>query len=244
MIKCVSKKHITVAIVSYMGALALFLQTPPIGLTPPAPLLIAPPVPATVLETVLKLVPQDRNVIVDNEFTLTIAVDAAQLVNAVSAAINFPKDYLEVIKLSKEGSMLTVWPEDPAFSNEIGTITFSGINLDGGAKGERTVLRVILKAKKTGEAKITFSSAQVLAHDGLGTDVVKQKIGVTYTIANKRPAPPADVNGDGKIGIADVSIVVFYMGKTGATAAKYDLSGDGKVTLTDLSILVSMMARK
>ena len=221
-----------------LAAFALFTQAPPLNLFP------APPAPGVTPETVIKLTPQDKNVIVGNEFPLTIAINAAQAVNAVGAVITFPKEYLEVVKLSKENSMLTVWSEEPAFSNEAGTITFSGINLSGGVTGERLVLTAILKSKKIGSAPVAFSDAQVLAHDGQGTEVVKKKIGVTYTIAEKRPAPSTDINGDGKISIADVSIVVFYLGKTGTSAAKYDLSGDGKVTLIDLSILVSKMREK
>jgi hypothetical protein len=56
------------------------------------------------------------------------------------------------------------------------------------------------------------------------------------------PPPVAvigDLNGDGKVDAADLSILLSNWGKTGATAAQGDLDCDGVINATDLSILLA-----
>lgn len=56
-----------------------------------------------------------------------------------------------------------------------------------GSRG--TVISFTIKAKKAGDAKISFSSAAVRADDGLGTNVLSGRSGVTISIAEKeKPA--------------------------------------------------------
>lgn len=50
------------------------------------------------------------------------------------------------------------------------------------------------------------------------------------------PNLPGDVNGDNKVTITDLSILLSNFGKPSATV---DLNGDGQVTITDLSILLT-----
>ena len=45
----------------------------------------------------------------------------------------------------------------------------------------------------------------------------------------------ADLNHDGKVNLADFSIMLFYWGTSTPLA---DLNGDGKVDLRDMSILL------
>jgi hypothetical protein len=49
---------------------------------------------------------------------------------------------------------------------------------------------------------------------------------------------PGDVNGDSKVDLQDLSILLTHYGQ-GATQTQGDLSGDNQVTLLDLSILLS-----
>lgn len=51
----------------------------------------------------------------------------------------------------------------------------------------------------------------------------------------------ADFNGDGRVDIVDLSIMLYYFGentKTNPAATKFDLNGDGKVDIIDISILL------
>ena len=55
-----------------------------------------------------------------------------QAINAVSGVVSFPKDKLEVTGLSKGGSILSLWVQEPSFSNGAGTASFEGIVLNPG----------------------------------------------------------------------------------------------------------------
>ncbi len=47
-----------------------------------------------------------------------------------------------------------------------------------------------------------------------------------------------DLNGDNRIDIVDLSILIYYEGKNGPDASRYDLNKDGTVDLVDISILM------
>lgn len=53
------------------------------------------------------------------------------------------------------------------------------------------------------------------------------------------PSASGDLNGDGKVNITDLSVLLSHWGRPGVTVAQGDLNGDGKVNVVDLSILLS-----
>ncbi len=125
--------------------------------------------------------------------TLSIAVYATseeQAMNAVSGIITFSKDKIEITSLSKDGSILNLWVQEPSFSNEAGKVNFEGIALNPGFTGKAGKLITInFKTKGTGDASFTFSSAQVLANDGKGTGILKN-LGVASLILSSSLSTP------------------------------------------------------
>ncbi|MFO0743524.1 MAG: cohesin domain-containing protein [Candidatus Paceibacterota bacterium] len=104
-------------------------------------------------------------------------------VNNVEAVLQYPTDMLDVLSVSKSSSIFSLWVEDPAFSNNSGTITFNGgLPTPGYSGSQGLVVTFVVKAKKAGSANISFSSAAARANDGLGTDVLNSKTGKTLTI--------------------------------------------------------------
>lgn len=188
------------------------------------------------------LLPKDNTIaLIGQNFETIVGVNTINPINAVEAAISFPADNLEVVSISKENSILTLWVKESYFSNASGTIGFSGV-LTGGAgfSGASEILIITFKSKKLGEAKIYFTNAEILASDGEGTDITGNKNSITYSVIDDKPAV-YDFNNDNKIGITDLSILIFNLGST--DTPQYDLSNDGKVNLTDLSILISRMEK-
>lgn len=51
------------------------------------------------------------------------------------------------------------------------------------------------------------------------------------------PPPTCDFNNDGLCNIVDLSILLFWYGKTGPEIVRYDLNIDGRIDLKDISIL-------
>ena len=95
-------------------------------------------------------------------------------INAASALITFPKDAIQVVSVSKKGSFISLWAEEPSFSNEKGTVSLEGVALNPGFdKATGKILTVTFKAIEVGNVSIAVKSGSVLANDGNATDVLK-----------------------------------------------------------------------
>lgn len=133
------------------------------------------------------------NLSIGNTATLYVMVNSGGVaINNGEAAIKFPMDLVEVISVSKGGSIFTLWVEEPTFSNTTGLITFNGGVPTPGFNGSQgMLLSFVVKAKKVGQADFSFSSAAVRANDGLGTDVLSGRSGKTIVIISAQsPSTP------------------------------------------------------
>ncbi len=121
----------------------------------------------------LYIEPNSGQYAVDNAFPVKIYLESAgEAVNAAQAIINFPADFLEVKSISKNGSVFTFWPVEPAFSNAEGRINFSGGVPAPGVTGIGKILTVNFKVKKEGEITLSLSDEMLLKADGRGTNVL------------------------------------------------------------------------
>jgi len=93
--------------------------------------------------------------------------------NAASAIIKFPSDKLQVVSVSKSGSIVDFWAQEPSFSNTIGEIKLEGIVLTPGFKGSSgKILTINFKGKNPGIGVLNIFSSSVLANDGTGTNIL------------------------------------------------------------------------
>ncbi|MDO8442889.1 MAG: hypothetical protein Q7S81_01330 [bacterium] len=118
--------------------------------------------------------PSSGSYAVGSVLPINIYVSSAdQAMNAVSGAISFPSDMLELVSLSKTSSIITLWVQEPSFSNAAGTANFEGIVLNPGFIGSSgKVITLNFKVKAAGSAPLSFSSGSVLANDGKGTNIL------------------------------------------------------------------------
>lgn len=119
-------------------------------------------------------------------FSINISVESNdQAMNAASGLVSFPLDKLEVVSISKVGSIFSLWTTEPNFSNTRGTISFEGIVLNPGYQGASgKILSVTFRVKSAGVANIFFSSSSVLANDGTGTNILENVHTGVYTLTN------------------------------------------------------------
>ncbi len=126
--------------------------------------------------------------------TLSVSVyvsSADQAMNAASGVISFPSDKLEVISLSKTGSIFTLWVQEPSFSNSAGTINFEGIVLNPGFTGSSgKAITITFRTKAAGNASLTFSSGSALANDGKGTNILTGMGNANFSIGTIQPGAP------------------------------------------------------
>ncbi len=93
-----------------------------------------------------------------------------QAANAVQGTVSYPADKLQLTSLSKGGSIISLWVQEPTFG--AGSANFEGVVLNPGFTGNGKIVTLNFKVKAAGEAQLTFSSGSVLANDGQGTNIL------------------------------------------------------------------------
>ncbi|MEK7609686.1 MAG: cohesin domain-containing protein [Patescibacteria group bacterium] len=129
---------------------------------------------------------------VGSSFSVSVYVESAsQAMNAASGIVSFPWDKLEVVSLSKQGSIFSLWPTEPSFSNSQGTVSFEGIALNPGYTGTNgKLLTITFRARSAGMANVSFSSGSILANDGTGTNILNGLRVASYTLGSTSVPTP------------------------------------------------------
>ena len=161
-------------------------------------------------------------------------IEASVPINALGVTISFPKDQLEVVGISKQRSFLDLWTEDTVIKEDTGELHFSGgTTKKGGLVGSSTVLTFTVLAKKAGTATLAIEEEQVFAGDGKGSPLQADARSLTFSIS---PAAAPNTNQ-----VSQSARANSEAGAPKASAPDPDLNGDGSVGLADLSILFSKM---
>ncbi len=131
--------------------------------------------------------------ITSDSFTVDVYVSGnTQPINGVSAAVSFPTTQLSVASISKAGSIINLWAEEPSYSNTAGTVRFEGVILNpgfSGARGKVGSIRFIKKPGSQGQSVIRISSGSVLANDGKATNVTRTLGSGSFTLVQATTAP-------------------------------------------------------
>ncbi|TSC61429.1 MAG: Uncharacterized protein Greene041614_1082 [Parcubacteria group bacterium Greene0416_14] len=144
----------------------------------------------------LSLVPSTGSHSVGDTFSLTVIVGSAdQAMNAASGQISFPADKLVVASVSKDASVISLWVEEPSFSNSDGTVRFEGVVLNPGFIGASgKIITIHFRAKAPGEATIMFTSGSVLANDGQGTNILSEFKKSTFVLKSLSSTAPVEAS--------------------------------------------------
>jgi hypothetical protein len=143
---------------------------------------------------------QKENYHEEDVFIIKILINTeGECVNAVDSKLIFNPEILEIKDFSKGNSIISLWLKDPVFSNEEGSISFTGGIPGGycgkikGDPGESNILgRIIFKAKKEGFSELNFSeNSEILLNDGLGN---KAKLERKKIILNILPGKSETLN--------------------------------------------------
>ena len=147
-------------------------------------------IPAQVQGGSLFLSPGSESFIIEDAFSIEVQLDTAGIpINAAQATIYFPLDKLEVLNISKESSIFTLWPAEPRFSNSSGEISFSGGTPHPGFSGIGNIITINFKAKKEGMVNLTLGEGRVLADDGKGTNILVFLKEAKYFVQKTRVLP-------------------------------------------------------
>jgi hypothetical protein len=140
--------------------------------------------PADAQAASLYFSPSSGSYSIGQTFTIPVYVSSSdQAINAASGIISFPQDKLQVMSLSKAGSIMSLWVQEPSFSNTIGTINFEGIVLNPGFIGNSgKIINITFRAKSQGTTPLSITSASILANDGKGTNILTSSGSASYNI--------------------------------------------------------------
>ena len=147
--------------------------------------------PKTTLAASLYFSPASGSYAVGKTFSANVYVSSAdQAMNAAGGVISFPEDKLEITSLTKSGSIIGLWVQDPSFSNGAGTVNFEGIVLNPGFSGSGgKIMTINFKVKSAGSAGLNFSSGSILANDGAGTNILDGMGSASYQLSGGTPSP-------------------------------------------------------
>ncbi len=140
----------------------------------------------------LTVSPSSVTTTVGKTFKVEVMVtNNVEAINAVSIEMSYPQGALEVVSISKAGSFINLWAEEPSFSNTTGLISLEGVALNPGYnKSSGKVITLTVKAKEAGNVNISFKNASVLANDGNATDVLKTKTGALIYVNEEDEVTP------------------------------------------------------
>ena len=132
----------------------------------------------------MSLSPTENSYTVDSAFTVNVYVtNNTESINGVGGTLTFPQDMVSVRSISKDGSIVKSWTEEPSYSNTNGTVNFDGALSNSGFSDTRgKVLSVTFVAKSEGVAKLALSSGHVLANDGQASNVLGKLGTASYVL--------------------------------------------------------------
>lgn len=129
---------------------------------------------------------------VGSTFSIQVAVNTqGKSINASDGTLTFNPAELQVVSVTRGGSIFSLWTAEPSFSNANGQVTFSG-GLPSGYNGAfGNVMTVTFRVVRAGSARVALSNASVLAADGMGTNVLTNMGNGSYTLSavSTQPAP-------------------------------------------------------
>jgi ABC-type multidrug transport system fused ATPase/permease subunit len=116
-------------------------------------------------------------------------------VNAVSANLAFTNNTLSLTSISKSGSIIDLWAEEPTYSNNSGTVSFEGGMYNPGFSGlQGKVLTINFKVISAGVTNIRLVDGSVLSNDGNATNVLGTLGSATYNITEEVVEPKPTPN--------------------------------------------------
>ncbi len=142
--------------------------------------------------TTLYLSPSSGTYNINQTFQVAVLVSStAQPVNAYSGVISFSQTNIEVVSISTNNSIVDFWIQKPDFSNSAGQVNFEGVTFNPGFHGTGgRIITIIFRAKSAGTATFRFTESAVLAHDGIGTNILDSVLGAQYQINGVISEPP------------------------------------------------------
>jgi len=134
--------------------------------------------------SIISINPQIKEFSTGETFLVEVHLNSEkEVINTVAATINYSNDLLEVEKISKGGSFLTLWAQEPAVEKSAGVIDLAGGIPGGSLVLDGKILTITFRSKMAGVGEVNFGEkTKVLLNDGLGTETSLTTVSGIFTI--------------------------------------------------------------
>jgi len=131
--------------------------------------------------------PSSESFTIEEIFSVELKIDTADNdINAAEASIYFPKEKVEVLELSIQDSIFSLWSKEPFVSDSLDLISFSGGLPQPGFNGVGKIITIKFKAREEGNINFYFDEGRILANDGKGTNILALLKEAKYSILKEK----------------------------------------------------------
>ncbi len=188
--------------------------------------------------TIVRILPENREVRPRENFTVEIAVEPAAGVAGVQCTLRFNPQLLAVLDV-QEGNFLKQGGAQSFFQvisvdNAAGRVEMVGVRINGTATsgGTFAVVRMVAKENQ-GTSQLWLENVVVGGENGQELPVSLRTASVSVV-----SYAPWDVNTDGKVDMQDLLAVIARWGQIGAPGwIAEDINRDGKINVLDLILI-------
>lgn len=152
--------------------------------------------------------PLSENPRMGRNFTVTLKTDSlAQKVTAINGELSYSDEKLQIIGISKVGSIVNLWRQEPTLRNSSGKIVFQGDVAGSGFIGNGgTVFSIIFKPKSPGVASMLWSGAEAFGDPNKKNNIISNLENLDFSIEK---ASPTGNRGVGNIILLVVNIILL-----------------------------------
>lgn len=141
----------------------------------------------------LYLSPQTGTFFIGSTFDISVFVNTeGNSINAVQVDLKFPPELLQVTSPTAGSSFISIWADQPFYSNQEGLVSFKGgVPSPGINTSSGLVSTITFRAKASGRALVSFlDSSKVLLADAKGTNILKTATRGEYLLIVPPPEGP------------------------------------------------------
>lgn len=159
-------------------------------------------------EAVLYVSPERGYYGVGDIFEVRVLADTGDdEMNAAEAELTFDPNELYVEYISTEGSVLSLWPTPPIFSNETGTIRFSGWTAEKYSGKEGLLATIVFRTLRVTLSNARLAAGAILAADGRGSNIVTSMKSGIYAVGPRVDIERLPYEGEGLVAGTSVEAV-------------------------------------
>ena len=127
---------------------------------------------------------------IDTVFEVDVRADTdGESANAAEADVSFDPKAMIVEKIATDGSVLSLWPTAPEYSNTKGTVRFSGTSSGSFNAKDALLIRITFRATSILPGDVHIDSGALLKNDARATNIITSMRSALFTIVAHQAAP-------------------------------------------------------